>query len=100
MTPDPTPFAKGDGLDLADIEAEHQPYKGDGDLFCGSCCQPWPCDARRLLDGFKDLIEIGCEMGVKDERARIWEDIDAEDTIDGRIHRDRIRAIVEGKPDG
>ena len=43
------------------------------------------------------IAERAASEAVAAERQRIWEAIDAEPTIDGRIHRDRIRAIIGGE---
>jgi hypothetical protein len=84
--------------DLATIEGRHRKH-GDMCDYCGTE-DPWPCDARRLLDEV-DAYRAGTTQAIIEmaltrsgERARIWEAIDAEDTIDGRIHRDRLFAIV------
>jgi hypothetical protein len=68
--------------------------------YAGFSVEPEP-----ELDGPDQLLERAAKAhpmvpksrvaeAVAAERQRIWEAIDAEDTIDGRIHRDRLFAIV------
>ena len=95
-------------------------YAEDDPGWCADDRKDWPCDARVLLDerqeqdrvaavaflagadderehhAASDVLayEAGMTAGAREQAERIWEAIDAEDTIDGGIHRDRLRAIV------
>ena len=84
--------------DLAAIEARHQPHPRWTDwCLCG-----WRyknCDTRRVLDALQaERFNLRLDTIIDAtliERERVWEAIDAEPTIDGRIHRDRLRAIID-----